>query len=94
MRSNLVAICFGLLCLSASAADAGGRSFKIEPGSILSPSYRPPPRRHHADPVYVSPPLTAFDRNMVPAANAKPSSDDYDLSERISFGKPVTKQKR
>lgn len=84
------------ISLAMSAAWAGDRSFKIEPGSILSPSYQRPPQHHAEPPPVVRSPLTPFDRNMVPPgyADSKPDSDAViDLSEPLSFGDPKPKKR-
>jgi hypothetical protein len=85
-----------IIPLSMSAAWAGGPSFKIEPGSILSPSYKRPTPHHDEPRPVVSPPLTPFDRNMVPPGYAESKSDSgtvIDLSEPLSFGYPKSKKR-
>lgn len=72
-----------------TAAHAGDRFFRFDPG--LEDRLRQQ-QHHYEPPPPPSPPLTAFDRNMAPGTNVKPSSDDYDLSERISFDGPATKR--
>ena len=76
--------------LTMSAAYAGGQSYDTPP---LAP--RPVP--HHVEPPpIVQPPLTPFDRNMVPpgygATKLKPGTV-IDLSEPLSFGDPESKNR-
>jgi hypothetical protein len=75
--------------LTMGTAYAQGPSFRYDP---RPPS---PPSRHVEPPPVASPPLTPFDRNMVPPGygSRTSASDDIDLSERITFGKDQPKQR-
>lgn len=74
--------------LTMSAAYAGDRSFRYDPNWK-----QPRSEQHNYPDGPVSPYVSAFDRNMVPPANATAPSDGYDLSERITFGAPPPKKR-
>jgi hypothetical protein len=93
MMSGKMVVLAALACVAfGTAAYAGDRSFKIDPGSVLSPGYQRPVPHRYEPPAPPNPPLTAFDRNMVPAG-VRRSKAGVDLAEPLSFDKPQPKRR-